>query len=98
MAFKEFTLEGEAIFRYYGSEVRDREVRMVTAGENPEGVGEALEAIVARSLGFPSDEEFESMMDQQRSLAEQELQPADGAPDIVRRGMRLKIEVEVMDE
>ena len=58
--------------------------------------GERVEDLIARQLGFPSDEEWEAMSERLSSLRADGLAPADGEPDIVREGVRLRIEVEVI--
>ncbi len=96
MSFTKFTVEGEAILGYHADEFsdRDRGVRMVS---DESGDETSLEAIVARSLEFPSDSEFDQFHQRMDDLRQQDLQPADGKPDITREGTRLRITVEVVE-
>jgi hypothetical protein len=96
MSFKNFTVEGEAILGYHADVMsdRDRGVRVVS---DESGEETSLESLVARSLEFPSEEEFDNHFQRMEELRQQDLQPADGKPDIVREGTRLRISVEVVE-
>ncbi len=97
MTFKEFTIEGEAVLGYVSDEPgrKDRHVS-IKDENNPEGLG--LEQIIAKSLGFPNDSEFETMSNRLANLREQGTQPLDGEPDISRTGFRLKIQVSIVED
>lgn len=97
MSFTNFTIEGEALLGFFGSELDDRHVRIKDENDSDESIGTRLEQLIARSLNFPSDPEFEEMGNRMAALRDQDLQPADGSPDIVREGTRLRITVEVVD-
>jgi hypothetical protein len=97
MTFKNFTLEGEVILGYHADEMsdRDRGIKMIS-----EETGEpaSLEGIIARSLEFPSDDEFETHFARMSQLRDQELQPLDGSPDVTRTGVKLRITVSVVED
>lgn len=81
---KEFTVEGD-----------------VTLGRFDEGTrisidGERIEDLIARQLDFPNDEEWDAMSNRLMELRDKGLAPAEGEPDIVREGVRLRIEIEVL--
>lgn len=80
----EFTVEGDATFGRFDE------------GNHVRIDGERVEDIIAKAIGFPTDEEFDAMITRLNELRDQGLAPADGEPDIVREGMRLRIEVEVI--
>lgn len=63
-----------------------------------ESIGTRVETLIARSLGFPNDAEFEEMHQRMEALRERDLQPADGTPDVTRENLRLRITVEVVDD
>jgi hypothetical protein len=96
MSFTKFTVEGEAILGYHADVFsdRDRGVRMVS---DESGEETSLEAMIARSLEFPSDNEFDQFHQRMDELRKQDLQPAGDQPDITREGTRLRITVEVID-
>ena len=106
MAFTSFTLEGEAVLGFFAREFDDRHVRMQepTDPSVPVAVstdasdGERIETIISRALGFPSDSEFDEMSNRNHELREQGLQTVAGIPDLVRRGTRLRITVEVLED
>ncbi len=59
--------------------------------------GERIENLIAEALDFPNDAEFEQMFAHLDELRQQGLAPADGEPDIVREGIKLRISVEVIE-
>jgi hypothetical protein len=93
--FKEFVVEGEVVLGYHASDMsdRDRGVKIVQV----DGSQVSLEALIARSMGFPNEDEFQAHFDRMEALRQQGVQPIDGEPDITREGVRLRIEVEVLD-
>ena len=93
--FKKFTIEGEVVLGFFASEADDRHVRVKTGANE---FGERLEQIVARSMNFPNDGEFDEMFEKTASLRDQGLQPADGEPDLVREGQKIRITVEMIDD
>lgn len=99
MAFQEFTIEGEATLGYFGDKFDDdRQVRIKTIGDSEESVGSRVEQVIAKALNFPNEDEFDEFFKKMDALRQRDLQPADGTPDVVRQGFRLKIEVEMLDE
>ena len=98
MAFTDFTIEGDAILGYFSDQVDDRHVRIKDDNENEESIGERVEQLIARSLNFPNDAEFDQHFERMAALREQDLQPADGQPDLVREGIRLRITVSVVED
>lgn len=114
MAFTEFTIEGDVVLGYFAGEPsdRDRVVRIKDNNDDsqvdspsvppgvPDGesIGTRVESLIARSLGFPNDAEFQEMSRRMEALREQALQPAEGTPDITRENVRLRITVEVIDD
>jgi len=94
MAFKEFTIEGEAQMGFFSDEGNPRHIRIATDGTE---FGERLEEVVGRALGFPTDDEFDEMSERNQQLRQDGLQPADDQPDILREGTRLRIRVEVVE-
>ena len=81
---KEFTVEGEATLGRFDD------------GNHVRIDGERIEDLIARQLEFPNDEEWQEMMGRLDKLREDGLAPADGEPDVLREGVRLRIEVEVL--
>lgn len=81
----EFSIEGEATFEWHD------DGRRVKIGND------RIEELIARQFDFPSDEEFDQMISRIGSLREQGLATAEGEPDITRK-VKLKIEVEMVDE
>lgn len=100
MAFTNFTIEGDAVFGYFANEPSDsdRAVRIKDDSDNEDSIGVRIENIIAKSLNFPNDTEFQSHFERMEKLRQQELQPADGQPDIVREDIRLRITVEVVED
>lgn len=98
MAFVEFTIEGDAVLGYFGDQHDDRHVRIKSDEDSDDDVGERVEQIIAKSLDFPNSAEFDEFFNKMEKLREQELQPADGTPDLVRTGTRLRITVEVVED
>ena len=96
MSFTKFTVEGDIVLGYHADEMSDRD-RGVRIKEDGKDESSSLESIIARSLGFPDDDEFQAHSERMDSLRQQELQPADGTPDIVREGVRLRVSVEVIE-
>ena len=89
MSFTKFTIEGAATFGYFGDRVDDdRHVRII---------GKRVEQVIAQSLDFPNESEFDQFFQHMEALRQQELQPANGIPDVIRDGVRLRITVEVVD-
>lgn len=93
MAFTNFTVEGDVELNYFGDQKNDRQV-IVKENDNDNGIG--LEQLIAKSLNFPNSEEFDILFSKLEKLRKQNLQPADGTPDIVRTGTKLRITVEVI--
>lgn len=81
----EFSLEGDATFEYH------EDGRRVKIGD------ERVEELIARQFNFPNDEEFDQMISTMSNLRDQGLATAEGEPDITRK-VKLKIEVELVDE
>ena len=98
MSITKFTIEGEAVMGFFGSELNDRQVRIKDTNDPSDEMGTNLEQLVARSLNFPNNGEFEAMSERLSQLRDQGLQPMEGAPDIVREGTRLRITVEVVED
>ena len=99
MAFTEFTIEGDAVLGYFGDRFDDdRHVRIKDDSEGEDSIGVRIEQLIAKSLNFPNDDEFSAFFEKMEELRQQELQPADGTPDIIREGTRLRISVEVVDD
>ena len=95
MAMTKFTVEGEALLGYVADEfIRDRTVQIKDDGS---GDTVFLEQLIANNLNFPNSEEFDQHFERMDELRQQELQPMDGRPDILREGTRLRITVEVID-
>ena len=65
-------------------------------GVEPAAAGQRVEDLITRSLDFPNDAEFEEMGRRLDELRQQDLQTAEGTPDITREA-RLRITVEVID-
>lgn len=108
MAFTNFTIEGDAILGYFSDQPAgaDRHVRIKdddasdTSDEANPGevsIGDRVEQIIANSLKFPNDGEFDDFFQRVNELREKGLQPADGVADITREGVRLRITVEVVE-
>ncbi len=99
MAFTNFTIEGDATLGYFAEEMsdRDRAVRIKDDIEGEDSIGVRIENLIARSLNFPNDDEFQAHFERMEELRQQELQPADGSPDTIREGVRLRITVEVIE-
>lgn len=99
MAFTNFTIEGDAVLGYFADEPsdRDRAVRIKDDSEGEDSIGIRIENLIAKSLNFPNDAEFQSHFEHMEELRQQELQPADGTPDIIREGTRLRVTVEVIE-
>lgn len=107
MSMTSFTVEGDAILGYFASRPfkQDRSVSLVIEGSEEElsvegeglSLGTSIEHMIARNLNFPNDEEFEANSDRMRTLRETGLRPAEGVPDIIRPGTRLRVTVEVID-
>jgi hypothetical protein len=101
-----FQLEGEIALAYDANERYGKHVLVDVDGGPGEvpvagadcGCGERmhLEQYVAQQLGFPNDAEFDAMIKRLDELRNKGLQPADGVPDIVREGVKLRITVEVL--
>jgi len=83
---KEFTVEGEVTLGHFSEEGT-----RISIGD------ERIENLIARQLGFPNDDEWDEMYQRMSSLRERGLAPAEGEPDIVREGVRLRIEVEILN-
>lgn len=99
MAFTNFTIEGDAVLGYFGDRMDDdRHVRIMDDGEGEDSIGVRIEQMIAKSLNFPNDDEFSAFFERMEELRSQELQPADGHPDITREGTRLRITVEVVED
>ena len=108
-AFTDFTLEGDAILGYFSDKPSDsdRSVRIKTDDDSstsvpmmagmPETLGDRIETLIARSLGFPNDAEFDAHSQRMQDLRAKNLQVAEGVPDITREGIRLRITVEVIN-
>lgn len=110
MAFTKFTVEGDVVLGYFASEPvgRDRSVSIdhensddrppsIAGAGDETSIGQGVEDLISRTMGFPNDNEFEEMHQRMEQLREQELQPAEGTPDITREGVRLRITVEVIE-
>ena len=98
MAFEEFVIEGEATLGYFGDQVDDRHVRIKTDGDSEESLGARVEQTIARALNFPNSDEFDAFFQKMDALRQKDLQPADGTPDVIRDGFKLRIRVEVVEE
>jgi hypothetical protein len=85
MAMTEFTLEGEVLLGNFDD------------GNHIRVDGERLEDLISRNIGFPSEEEFDEMINRIGQLREDGLTIAEGEPNILREGTRLKISVEVLN-
>lgn len=95
MAMTKFTVEGEAKLGYIADEfIRDRTVQ-IKDDNSDDAV--FLEQLIANNLNFPNSDEFDAHFQRMEELRNQELQPMDGRPDILREGTRLRITVEVID-
>ena len=99
----QFTVEGEVDLAYFTGERDSRHViirpdesddRPVAVGDS--SAGERLETRIANALNFPNDAEFDAMFKRLEELREKGLQPADGKPDMIREGVKLRITVEVL--
>lgn len=99
-SFTNFTIEGEAVLDYFGDQPGglDRRVRIKDDTEGADGEGTSLEQVIAKSLGFPNEREFDEFFRRMEALREQQLQPADGVADISRDSVRLRITVEVVED
>ena len=99
-SFTNFTIEGDATLDYFGDLPGglDRRVRIMDDAEGASEEGSSLENVIAKSLGFPNEGEFDEFFRRMEALRERELQPADGVPDISRESVRLRITVEVIED
>lgn len=102
---KQFVLEGEMALAYFIGERDSKHVLIEdkdaaggpTAG--PETISTSqrrLESKIADELGFPSDSEFDEMYRKLDEFRKKGLRPAEGIPDCVREGTKLRITVEVL--
>jgi hypothetical protein len=55
-----------------------------------------LEAFIVDQLGFPNEAEFDQMHRKLDNLRDKGLRPAEGIPDCVRDGVKLRVTVEVL--
>ena len=99
---KQFVLEGEMALAYFIGERDSKHVLIEdkdAATDGPETVSTSqrrLESKIADELGFPSDSEFDEMHRKLSDLSKKGLRPAEGIPDCVREGTKLRITVEVL--
>ena len=99
---KQFVLEGEMTLAYFIGERDSKHVLIEdedAASDGPETVSTSqrrLESKIADELGFPSNSEFDEMHQQMENLRKKGLRPAEGIPDCVREGTKLRITVEVL--
>jgi hypothetical protein len=102
---KQFTVEGEVSLAYFWR-TGERDSRHVllkdsnAPSENDLAIVPAseqrLETYIAQILGFPNDAEYDEMLRHLEELRKQGMRPAEGQPDYVREGVRLRITVEVL--
>lgn len=59
--------------------------------------GERVADLIARTLNFPDDAEFETMFQRLEQMREQGVRPAEGEPDVMREAGRYKISIEKVD-
>lgn len=99
-SFTNFTIEGDAVLDYFGELPvgLDRRVKIKDDTEGADQEGISLEQVIAKSLGFPNEGEFDEFSRRMEALRQQDLQPTDGTPDISRESVRLRITVEVVED
>lgn len=99
---KQFVLEGKMALAYFIGERDSKHVLIEdkdAASDGPETVSTSqrrLESKIASELGFPNDAEFDEMHKKMETLRKKGLRPAEGIPDCVREGVKLRITVEVL--
>ena len=99
---KQFVLEGKMALAYFIGERDSKHVLIEdkdAASDGPETVSTSqrrLESKIADELGFPNDAEFDEMHQKLSKLRKKGLQPAEGMPDSIREGVKLRITVEVL--
>lgn len=87
-----FELEGDITLAYMSDDPHGKHILIQKDGEPVR-----LEEYIAQQLDFPSNFEFDAMMNRLDQLRGDGLQPAEGEPDITREGVKLRISVEVLD-
>ena len=99
---KQFVLEGKMALAYFIGERDSKHVLIEdkdAASDSLETVSTSqrrLESKIADELGFPNDTEFDEMHRKMDDLRKKGLRPAEGIPDCVREGTKLRITVEVL--
>ena len=99
---KQFVLEGEMTLAYFIGEHDAKHVLIQDEDAASDGlVTEAiskrrLEAKIADELGFPNQSEFDAMRKKLSELSNKGLRPVEGIPDYERKGVKLRITVEVL--
>ncbi len=99
---KQFVLEGKMALAYFIGEYDSKHVLIEdkdAASDGPATVSTSqrrLESKIAGELDFPNDSEFLEMHQKMDSLRKKGLRPAEGIPDYVREGIKLRITVEVL--
>lgn len=98
-SFTNFTIEGDAVLGYFGDLPGglDRRVKIKDDTEGADEEGTSLEHVIAKSLGFPNEREFDEFFRRMETMRNQGVQPADGVADISRESVRLRITVEVVE-
>lgn len=59
--------------------------------------GERVSDLIARTLVFPDDNEFDDMFQRLEQMRQQGVRPAEGEPDIIREVGRYKVSIEKVD-
>lgn len=99
---KKFVLEGKVTLAYHTGEQDSKHVLIEDKNAKSDGPATVsssqrrLESKIADELGFPSDDEFDTMFDKLNKLRKKGLRPVEGVPDGTREGVKLRITVEVL--
>lgn len=97
-----FVIEGEMALAYFTGEQDSKHVLIEDKDASSDGKATVsssqrrLESKIADELGFPSEAEFDEMFDKLDKLRKKGLRPVEGVADGERRGVKLRITVEVL--
>jgi hypothetical protein len=84
----EIEFEGELTLGYFSDSDTPRCARLD---------GEKIGNLIANTLNFPSEEEFDAMFQRLEQMRQQGVRPAEGEPDVMREAGRYKISIEKVD-
>ena len=99
---KKFVLEGAMTLAYFSGERDSKQVLIEdedSASDGPATISTSqrrLENKIADELGFPSEAEFDAMFARLDKLRKKGLRPVEGVADGERKGVKLRITVEVL--